>query len=621
MTQGRSIQTLGLFQSLYALYGHISERRRRQLASLLVLQIVGAAAEVVSLGAVLPFLGALANAEDLLARPELQPWLERVDVTTSSGLIALMAAVFGATVVLVNGLRLLTLWVQTRLSAAIGSDLSIEVYRRTLHQPYEFHVNLNSGMVISTITNDLNATLRVLYNLMTLVTQSLVIVCIVAALLSYNAPVALVMAMLIAAAYALITKVSRRRLMQNSQLSSDNYILLMKALQEGLGGIRDILLDNSQANFLDVYAKADRPMRRAVANIQFIRTVPRYVLEAIGILLLCAAATALAWNVEKDFQDILPLLGAMALAANRLLPAVQQSYASIAGIQGSQVSLRRTLAALARSIDPISLARPTMPLPFDEAFSFDGVWFHYGPPPMDGSEPAWVLKDIHMEVAANTTIALVGVTGGGKSTIADIALGLLHPQRGRLLVDGQVVEGERLVAWRTKVAHVPQSIYLSDASIAENIAFGVPAERIDMGRIKEAAHLARIAGFVETRPDGYDEIVGERGIRLSGGQRQRIGIARALYKRASVIIFDEATSALDTTTEEEVMEAIANLSGRRTLVLIAHRLSTVRNADTIFEIQQGRVVASGGYEELISNSETFRAMAHGMQSRVDYADK
>ncbi|MFM7561031.1 ABC transporter ATP-binding protein [Cylindrospermopsis raciborskii] len=282
---------------------------------------------------------------------------------------------------------------------------------------------------------------------------------------------------------------------------------------------------------------------------------------------------------------VIPILGALALAANRLLPALQGCFSSIASLRGNQISLQKVLEKLGMPVDMLPIPQG-IGKPLNQSLQFRNIWFRYSP-----STP-WVLRDLCLEIKANTTVGFVGTTGSGKSTTADLILGLLQPEKGEILVDGEPLKGERLANWQRTIAHVPQSIFLSDATIAENIAFGVPLAEIDMKRVQEAARLAQIADFIEGREGGYQEIVGERGIRLSGGQRQRIGIARALYKRASVIVLDEATSALDNTTEKEVMAAIEGLSHQLTVILIAHRLSTLEKCDRIFQLDQGQVVKS-----------------------------
>ena len=243
------------------------------------------------------------------------------------------------------------------------------------------------------------------------------------------------------------------------------------------------------------------------------------------------------------------------------------------------------------------------PLPFQDAIHFDAVRFRYN------SDSPWVLDGLDLTISKGTRVGLVGSTGSGKSTTLDLLMGLLSPTERNILVDGEPITGSRLKAWQRAIAHVPQGIYLADISLAENIAFGVTPNAINIDRVREAARQAQIADFIESRPDGYNVLVGERGVRLSGGQRQRIGIARALYKNASVLVFDEATSALDNATEQSVMDAIEGLNRDLTILIIAHRLTTVRRCDNIVELENGRVVAQGTYEQLLECSPSFRNMA------------
>jgi ATP-binding cassette subfamily B protein len=404
------------------------------------------------------------------------------------------------------------------------------------------------------------------------------------------------------ACYGSITWVSRRRLKLNSQRIAYEQTQMIKALQEGLGGIRDVLLDGTQPLYCEIYRRADQPLRRALGANTFIVTYPRFAMEALGMVVIAALAYGLSRQVG-GVATALPVLGTLALGAQRLLPALQQSYASWAIVAGSQSSLATTVKLLDQPIPPELLQPVVAPLPLQDAVRFDRVRFRYT---KDGP---WVLDDLNFTIRKGTRVGFVGTTGSGKSTTLDLLMGLLMPTDGEILVDGNPVVGNRVRAWQRSIAHVPQNIYLADSTVAENIALGIPRESIDLDRVKLAAQHAQIADFIESRPKGYNAPVGERGVQLSGGQRQRIGIARALYKQASVLIFDEATSALDNATEQSVMDAIERLNRDLTILLIAHRLSTVRRCDIIVELEHGRMVAQGTYEQLLECSASFRNMA------------
>ena len=591
-----------LIQNLRQLYHLLPLGRKRQMLWLLVLMVVTAASELVSLGAVLPFLGALSNAEDVLQNPTLQPLWVQLGVTDTFQLVAWLGGSFGTAVVFANGLRLLTLRRQLWFAAMVSSDLSCEVYRRTLLQPYSFHVRHSSNELIADITQDVrNLSSSVLPSVLNLVVNSIIVIAMVLSILAINLRVALGMAAVLGITYVILLRISRRELLRNSEIITNQSRFVVKYLQEGLGGIRDVLLESSQGMFVTRYDQADRPMRLAAANTTLIAGSPRFLIEAVAMVTIALIAVVMAYDQRQSAQ-VVPTLGALALVANRLLPALQTSFSSLAYIRGNQDALQNVLRRLSMPVSLVSVVSG-VGQPLDNELRLNGVWFRY-----TDSTP-WVLQDLCLQIKANTTVGFVGTTGSGKSTTADIILGLLQPERGEVLVDGAALTGERLHRWQRTIAHVPQSIFLSDATVAENIAFGVPPSEIDLDRVRQAARLAQIADFIESRPEGYGEIVGERGIRLSGGQRQRIGIARALYKRASVIVLDEATSALDNDTEREVMAAIEGLSHQLTVILIAHRLTTVQKCDRIFHLDQGRLAAQGTYEELLANSPSFRTMA------------
>jgi ATP-binding cassette subfamily B protein len=324
-------------------------------------------------------------------------------------------------------------------------------------------------------------------------------------------------------------------------------------------------------------------------------------MEVLGMVLVAALAYAFS-RQPGGVTLALPVLGALALGAQRMLPALQQTYNAWASMVGSNASLADTIELLEQPF-PEALRSASVPLPLQSAIRFSSVRFRY-----TSSDP-WVLDDFELTIRKGARVGLVGGTGSGKSTAMDLLMGLLVPTEGEVLVDGEPIRGARIRAWQKSIAHVPQNIYLADASVAENIAFGVRREDIDMQRVRRAAEQAQISDFLESMPEGYNASVGERGVRLSGGQRQRIGIARALYKQANVLVLDEATSALDNATERSVMDAIEALDRELTILLVAHRLTTVRRCDTIVELNLGRVVAQGPYDELLECSQSFRRMA------------
>lgn len=599
----RVLITDGLPDLLVRLWHHLSRRRKRQFVLLLGLMLASAFAEVVSLGAVLPFIGILIAPDRVFSHPIIADVAQAWGIVSADQLVLPLTVTFATAALMAGAIRILLVWVNTRLAYAGGADLSIEVYRRTLYQPYRVHVARNSSEVISSITNKVSGAVGVLMLLLTLFSSVVLLVAIMLALIAIDLVVASVAAIGFGASYGLITWMSRRRLRLNSQRIACEQTQVVKALQEGLGGIRDVLLDGTQPVYCEVYRQADHVLRRAQGNNTFIGQSPRFAMESLGIVLIAALAYGLS-HQAGGVATALPALGALALGAQRLLPALQQIYSAWAGIAGSHASLADTIELLDQPVSEELLQPAPAPLPFRNAVRFDAVRFRYS------DNGPWVLDGFNLTIPKGARVGFVGSTGSGKSTTLDLLMGLLTPTEGELLVDGQPVSGNRLRAWQRTIAHVPQSIYLADTTLAENIAFGVPRDAIDLQRVQQAARQSQIADFIENRPDSYRAYVGERGIRLSGGQRQRIGIARALYKQASVLVFDEATSALDNATEQSVMDAIEGLNRDLTILLIAHRLTTVRRCDTIVELEHGRVVAQGTYEQLLKCSPTFQQIAH-----------
>jgi ATP-binding cassette subfamily B protein len=346
--------------------------------------------------------------------------------------------------------------------------------------------------------------------------------------------------------------------------------------------------------YCNVYRNSILQFQRAVGENTFINQAPRYAMEAFGMALIAALVLALSKR-PGGVAAALPILGMLALGAQRLLPLMQQIYGNWSVVMGSKAELADVLALLDQPLpESTNLSEPAQ-LKLKDSIRFDNVSFRYG---LSGP---WVISKLDLEIKKGARIGIIGSTGSGKSTAIDLLMGLLEPTQGQILVDGQQIKHNDLRAWQKIVAHVPQTIFLTDNTIAENIAFGILPEQIHHESVRLAAKQARIAEFIESRPEGYKAIVGERGVRLSGGQRQRIGIARALYKKADVIVFDEATSALDNETEQNVMEAIESLGDELTILIVAHRLSTLKKCTDIVELANGNIIRTGTYEEIVNH--------------------
>jgi ABC-type multidrug transport system fused ATPase/permease subunit len=578
-------------QLLSRLWNHISRRRRVQFGLLLVLMILASFAEILSIGAVLPFLAILTDPGRVFEHPSAKPIIQALGLTEPHQMLLPLTVAFGVATLVAGAMRLILLWASTRLSYAAGADLSISIYRRTLYQPYAVHVSRNSSEVINGIAGKSGTAITIINMTLNLIGSSVMLIAILVALLSVDPIIALAAFGGFGLIYVFIIQLTRNRLLINSQTVARESSSVIKCLQEGLGGIRDVLIDGSQAIYCQIYREADQPLRRAQGNNSFINYGPRYGIEALGMLLIAALAYVLAQRTDGIAKAI-PVLGALALGAQRLLPVLQQAYSSWSSIQGGQASLQDTLELLDQPLPDYAGQSLTRSLHFQQKITLKQLSFQYNP------KGPWVLNNIDLTIERGSRIGFIGVTGSGKSTLLDIVMGLLEPTNGTIEIDGQTITLANQRAWQAHIAHVPQAIFLADSTIEENIAFGVPITQIDPKRVRLAAHQAQIALTIDSWPKQYQTLVGERGIRLSGGQRQRIGIARALYKRADVIIFDEATSALDSETEQAVMRSIEGLSKDLTLLIIAHRLSTLSNCTQIVELKEGKVLRIGKYQDI-----------------------
>tara|TARA_Y100001954_G_scaffold36019_1_gene34920 strand:- start:24781 stop:26457 length:1677 start_codon:yes stop_codon:yes gene_type:complete len=542
-------------------------------------------AELMSLGAVIPFLSILSNPEAVWSNQSAYKIAYFLGYRDASELIFPITFIFVFTCFLASVIRLLSIWANGKYSASIGSDISILSYRKTLYQPFIVHVKRNSSEVINTITLQTARTTAGFTAFLQMTSSSLISLSLFVGFFVIDWKIALSAVILFSIVYSLIARFTSKKLKNNSAIVSSNSQFLIKVLQEGLGAIRDLLLDKSQQFFVETYAAADREQRLRLANNQFLASFPRYSLETLGIIFIALLGYSMLLEGNNP-SFVLPFLGTIALGSQKLLPSLQQVYSSWAKLRGFQSDLLGVLTLLLQ--DEIQNTNKVKPLINFSDIVFNSVNFSYD------SNNNFVNKSINIKINSNEIIGIIGETGSGKSTFIDLFMGLLEPTDGRILVNGKDLHnsscGSLLDSWRASISHVPQNIYLTDTSFIENIAFGVPKKEIDHERVFHAAQQACIFDYIDSTPEGFNTLVGEKGVRMSGGQMQRIGIARALYKSSSIIVLDEATSALDMNTELAVMNNLTSQSFRSTFVIIAHRLSTLKNCDRIIKIENGAVV-------------------------------
>ena len=580
-----------LVQILRRLWPHIDRHRRFQLGLLLILMILASLAELISIGAIIPFLGILSTPERLNDYPLLGNISSDLLKKEPYDLLLISVLAFSAAALFSGSIRLIFLWFSLKISYAIGSDLSSSMYQKTLYQPYSVHVSRNTSVVIDAIAAKAELIINsIVIPMLTLLLAAMILVLVLGCLISFDPVLALILISGTGLIYLSIILLTKKILIQNSTVIAKQSTGVIKALQEGLGGIRDVLVSGAQKTYYQIYHAANEPLRRAQGYNKFIAQSPRYMVESIGMVLMALLAYQLAAS-DHEMVKVVPILGVIALAAQRLLPIMQSAYLSWSNMQGSMASVGDALELLDQPI-PDNAFENTEPFKCNQFLELNNITFRYS-----SNSPA-VLSDINLRINRGSRIGIIGATGSGKSTLIDIVMGLLEPSCGKLLVDGVPIRSKNIKAWQKNIAHVPQNIFLSDASVAENIAFGVPRDQIDYDRVRISAKQAQLDVLIQAWPDGYMSSVGERGVRLSGGQRQRIGIARALYRQADVIILDEATSALDNKTESSVMSSLDDIDSEKMLLIVAHRLTTLRNCSQIIELEAGRVKRICAYQDL-----------------------
>ncbi|MDR5891927.1 ABC transporter ATP-binding protein [Halomonas mongoliensis] len=597
---------LGNLKELYCL---LTGQQRRQLLSLQVLVVLMAFAEVAGVVAIGPFMAMVGDISRLQGDGLLaQAYLLSGASSPNQFLFWCGIAVLGI-LALAAAVSMYTVWRLSLYGHQLGAELSIRLYNHYMRQPWLFHSAGSSADLTNKIVQECNRITDALISpLMQMNAKIGVALCMILVIVLLNPLVALVGVCLFLGAYLLLYRTVRQRLDDHGDTISATQQLRFKLMAEGFGGIKDVLLTDRQPVFINRFESASRRYGRAKGLTKALSQAPRYAMELVAYGAVILLVLYLLASHHGQLGTILPLLSVYALAGFKLLPALQQIYASVSIMRGNLAAfdaLRMDLyASREEETAPPTLdtgPRPTL-VP-RQAVELCHVTFRYRP------ESAPALHDVSLRIPAHKVIGLVGASGSGKSTAIDLLLGLITPEQGELRVDGEPLAGPRRRAWQNSLGFVPQAIFLADASIRENIAFGLPPEQIDEARVRRAARMAHLDELLIHLPDGLETRVGERGIQLSGGQRQRIGIARALYDDAEVLILDEATSALDGITEKLVMDAIHDFSGKKTIIMIAHRLATVRQCDAIYMMEAGRIVDHGTYDELVERNSTFQRMA------------
>lgn len=597
-------------KTLRQLYAILSSGERRQILLLLPLLVVTALVQVVGIASVTPFLAIVADPGAIQRHEKLRLVYEAGGFTDVRGFLVAVGVAMFVLIVGSNALNALSTWAVLRFSWMRSHSIAVRILRGFLARPYLFFLEQHSadlgrsllGEVVQVVTGTLVPAMKAL--------SGAVAALAILGLLVYVDPLlALLTGLVMGGAYGAIFFLIRRRQRRMGKVRLAANQARFKTLAETFGGIKEVKLFGRETTMVERFERPSSEFAKATALNAVVAQVPRFALEAIafgGIVLMVLYLLARG----EGFEAVVPTIGLYTLAGYRLMPSLQLVFHGLTNIRFNSAAIESLGEYLPSGRVDLGGRRPVAPLPLERAIRFRDVWFQY--PTAKGP----LFRGLDLTIEAGTSTAFVGATGSGKSTLSDLLLGLLRPDRGAIEVDGAPLDATNLRAWQRNLGYVPQTIFLADDTIARNIAFGLPDDQIDREAVRRAARAACIDAFIERElPHGYDTVVGERGVRLSGGQRQRIGIARALYHDPQVILFDEATSSLDNVTEEQVLEAVAELSRTRTTITVAHRLSTVRACDRIVLLSAGETVAMGTYEELLTSEPRFQALARAAGGR------
>jgi ATP-binding cassette, subfamily B, bacterial PglK len=576
------------FQKLWSM---LAPAQRRMGVLLLWLMLIGMTLETLGVGVLIPVLTLMTQSNPVSSYPALAPWLDLLGNPSHEQLVVFaMLALIGVYVVKVLFLIFLT-WLQARFVAWLNSDFSLRLFTGYLRQPYTFHLQRNSADLVRNALGQVNLMTGAIKSYMLIFTESLVVSGIFVLMVFVEPVSALVVTGVLGLASWGFYRFTRGRTKRWGEELEGHEKLRLQYLREGLGAAKDVKLLGREKSFIDQFQVSNIGTAEISKYYSTLTALPRLWLELLGVTGIVAIVLLMIAQ-NKPMESLLPALGLFAVAAFRLMPSANRLLNGTHSVSFSSAAfgnLYREFGLLGKS-EPL---KECSPLSYKNAVVLEDIDFRYP------SAEALVLNKIGLSIRQGESVGFIGGTGAGKSTLVDIILGLLVPASGAVKVDGVDIQ-INLRGWQDKIGYVPQSIFLTDDTMRRNIAFGLPSDKINEAAVWNSLRAAQLERFVNSLPEGLDTYVGEDGIRLSGGQRQRIGIARALYHDPSVLVLDEATSSLDTSTEADFMEAVCALKGDKTLIVVAHRLSTVEHCDYIYRIKGGRIVDEGKSALLLS---------------------
>ncbi|MDA9371005.1 ABC transporter ATP-binding protein/permease [Gammaproteobacteria bacterium] len=594
-------------QSLFQLFHFLTAAQKKKFFLLQLLIIFMSITEVISLMLIGGFLSIISDFEQIYNNSIAFYFFNYLDQDTPEQFIAVIG--FGVLFFLIFSalLSVFTVWRLSIFSAQIGAHLSSQLFAYYMLQPWLFHAAGNSSELINKIaaeTERVNS--GIISPLLQLNAKIILAFLICISLFIYDPIVASLIAFVFSSSYFVLFFTVRRSLTINGERISRFQALRYKLMGEGFGGIKELLLSGRQNYFIDQFEEASINFSYAKARNLIFGQIPRYLIEMVAFSMVIIFVLYLVLTSTASLASIFPVISLYALAALKLLPALQQIYYSLSMIRGHLPGLHNMEEDLKRSAEASNQKSlfdlTTNECNFSKNVRLENISFSY-----EGTSQK-TLQNINLNIGCNQTIGIVGSSGSGKSTIIDILLGLIQPDSGAIFLDDVKLDSTNLRLWQQSIGFVSQNIFLADETIEKNITFGISNEQVDKEKLSTAIALAQLKDFIVSLPKKEKTIVGERGVQLSGGQRQRIGIARALYNNSKILILDEATSSLDGITEKLIMESINSFMGKKTLIIIAHRLSTVKKCDQIYLLEKGKILEEGNFEVLSKKSTIFQHM-------------
>jgi len=573
------------------IWGLLIPSQQQQSKNLLVLMFLGMMLETLGIGLVIPALGLITQKEWFNNNPKLAPYVEQLGGLSHEQLV-IFGMLFLFLVYFAKSLFLALLaWVQARFLYGLQSNVSERLYAGYLSQPYTFHLQNNSAQLIRNAIGQVSAMTSVVQQGMVLITETLVLVGISVLLVLVEPVGAIVVIGIFGLIGLLFYRLTRNRLLRWGEERQYHEGKRIQHLQQGLGGVKEVILYGREGDFIDQYRLHNTSSARVGKRHYILQSLPRLWLELLAVGGLALLVIVSIYR-GKPLDSLLPTLGLFAAAAFRLMPSANRIIGAIQNIRYA-MPVVDTLSSELHSLEKREASAHRKPLPLKHKLELENISFSYP----SSERPA--LRNINISIWHGESVGIIGGSGAGKSSLVDVILGLLEPFSGRIQIDNSDIR-KHLRDWQDQIGYVPQSIFLTDDTLCRNIAFGLPDKKIDEKQVWHVIRAAQLESFIDDLPEGINTMVGERGVRLSGGQRQRIGIARALYHDPSVLVLDEATSSLDIETERKVMDAVKALQGDKTIIIVAHRLSTVEHCDKLYRLENGRVVDQGAAEVVLS---------------------